>query len=193
MTNLFIGIFIGVIFTYTFNIFKNYLKQKKGVKYSEYRKLPLLIQINDTLRHIIYEYGIKHNNHDFLLNIIHKKQVIMQVMHRAHFPYLNKESADVDFGLALYIPTSKLSDLQKKELDRILTKEPVKEHHEIQPFDYHVVDLGKGIKQGGYLISRIAKEVFKLELNKDDFSYDLFNEGELPYFGKNHSFIISKN
>jgi hypothetical protein len=193
MMNLFIGILLGIIFAYSFNILKNYLRQKKGIKYNDYKKLPLLIQINDTLRHVIYEYGIKRDNQDFLLNILYKKEIIMQIMHRAHFPYLSKESEEISFGLALYIPVSKLSDLQKRELDQILTKEPIKEQHETEPFDYHVVDLGKGIKQGGYLISRIAKEVFKFELKKEDFSFDLFSEGELPYFGKRHSFIISNN
>jgi hypothetical protein len=185
MTHLIIGIFIGIILSYLILILKNYLGQKKGISYDEYKKLPLLIQVNDTLRHIIYEYGIKRNNRDFLLNILHRKNIIMQVMHRAHFPYLTKNN-EITFGLALYIPISKLSDTQKKELARILDKEPVNEQHETEPFDYHVVDLGKGIKQGGYLISRIAKEVFKFELSQSDFSFELFDEGDLPYFGKNY-------
>lgn len=193
MANLIVGILLGIVLSYPLLILRNFLKQKRGLKYSDYKRLPLLIQINDTLRHIIYEYGIKKENHDFLLNIFYQKKIIMQVMHRAHFPYLNKKKDDISFGLALYIPISKLSELQKTEIEQILSKEPVTALHETQPFDYHVVDLGKGIKQGGYLISRIVKEVFKFELSKDDFGFELFSEGELPYFGEKHGFVLSSN
>ena len=193
MINFIIGIFMGIGFSYPIFILINYLRQKKGIKYDDYKKLPLLVKINDTLRSIIYEYGIKKDNHDFLLNIFHKGKVIMQVMHRAHFPYLSRKNNEISFGLALYISASELTELQKAELERILTKESVNSQQETQPFDYFVVDLGKGIKQGGYLISRILKEVFEFELNKEDFNFELFNEGELPYFGEKHGFVISTN
>jgi len=117
----------------------------------------------------------------------------MQVMHRAHFPYLSKDSENIAFGLALYIPVSKLSDIQRQCLEKILLDESDNYVQEKEPIDYHVIDLGKGIKHGGYLISRILKEVLEYDLEESNFSMELFSEGKLPYFGKKHSFQISSN
>lgn len=193
MINIIIGLLIGFMLSYSLIVLRNLLRQKKGIKYDEYKNLPLLIRINDTLRHIIYEYGIKKENHDFLLNLFYKKNVIMQVMHRAHFPYLSKVSEEIIFGLALYIPISKLTIEQKQTLEQILEMEPSTNIHEVEPFDYHVIDLGKGIKQGGYLITRILKEVFLYDPESNDFDLKLFSEGELPYFGKKHGFTLPTN
>jgi hypothetical protein len=183
----------GILFSYVTFVVIKIFKAKSGIRYDDYKKLPLLIRLKDTLRHIIYEYSIKRNNEDFLLNISHKGARVMQVMHRSHFPYLAKNSEKISFGLALYIPVTKLTDSQKQLLERILIEESDNYQKENQPFDYHVIDLGKGLKHGGYLITRILKEVFKYDLDEANFSMELFSEGKLPYFGEKHSFQISSN
>jgi hypothetical protein len=188
-----IGFFAGVLFSYAAFIVIKLLKTKSGIKYNDYKKLPLLIKLKDTLRHIIYEYSIKRNNEDFLLNVSYKDARVIQVMHRSHFPYLAKENENINFGLALYIPITKLSESQKQALEKILIEESDNYQRESQPFDYHVIDLGKGLKHGGYLITRILKEIFKYDLDEANFSMELFSEGKLPYFGKKHSFQTSSN
>ena len=63
---------------------------------------------------------------------------------------------------------------------------------ETEPFNYFAIDVGKSIRFGGYLISRLLKEVFDFELEKDTFDFKLFNEGELPYLNK-HRFVLPSN
>src|SRR5687767_3430793 len=102
MTNFLGGFIAGFIFAYLLYVLIKNLKQKSGLKYDDYKRLPLLVKLKDTLRHIIYEYDIKRHNEDFLLNILFGKTKIMQIMHRAHFPYLVKNKTRISFGLALY-------------------------------------------------------------------------------------------
>jgi hypothetical protein len=193
MTNIIIGCFIGSALTYPVLMLLKYIMQKRGIRYSEYKKLPLLVRLNDTLRHIIYDYGIKKRNHDFSLNVLERKVVIMQVLHRAHFPYLTPKNENPNFGMALYIPISKLTETQKKRLEEIIVEEPLDGIHETEPFDFHVVDLGQGLRQGGYLIARILKEIFDFDSHSSDFDFKLFNEGELPYFAKKFTMKVSSN
>jgi hypothetical protein len=177
-----IGFVLGAFLCYALLVLNRYLKQKTGLKYDDYKRLPFLIKMQDTLRHIVYEFGIKRNNFDFLLNITNKDKVILQAMHRAHFPFLIGEKNERNFGIALYIPTAKLTDFQKQKIKKILNEELENYQREEEPFDYFVIDIGKSIRYGGYLVSRLLKEVFNFELEKDDFDFRLFDEGALPYF-----------
>ena len=44
----------------------------------------------------------------------------MQIMHRAHFPELCASEKDIEFGLAVYVPTEHLTDDQVFKLESIL-------------------------------------------------------------------------
>jgi hypothetical protein len=187
------GLVTGMILTYLLYVFVKNLRKKKGIKYEEYKGLPLLIRLKDVLRNIVYEYNIKRHNEDFLLNILYAKTKVMQVMHRAHFPYLLKNKTDIKFGLALYIPITKLSESQKIRIEEILIEESDKYNRQEEPFDYHVIDLGNGIRHGGYLISRLLSEVFEFNLDPTNFNFELFSNGKLPYIGRDYEFNISSN
>lgn len=163
--NFLLGLMTGMVLAYLLYVIIKNIRKKKGIKYEEYKRLPLLIRLKDVIRNIVYEYSIVRHNEDFLLNILYGKTKVMQIMHRAHFPYLLKNKTDIKFGLALYVPITKLSDSQKAKIEKILIEESDSYHRQNEPFDYHVIDLGNGIRHGGYLISRLLNEVFEFNLD----------------------------
>jgi hypothetical protein len=105
----------------------------------------------------------------------------MQIMHRAHFPELCKSESDIKFGLALYIPTSNLSENKIIALQSIIEEESevLRGGRDIDVVDYFLIDLGKRVRFSGYLLTRIIKEVFEKE--EKNMSLELFSEGNLPY------------
>lgn len=178
-----LGLITGIVLFYSFILFKNHrLKGKRGKRIVNYRKSEILRKLRDTLRHMVFEYNIKRENQDFSLNIHIGQKVRFQVLHRSHFPDLAKEEGDIDFGLALYLPVNKLSTEQREQMLRIFREESETFYYEEVPFDYHIVDLGKDIRYGGYLLTRILKEVFDTD-RVDSVRFELFSEGEIPYFG----------
>lgn len=183
--NFLMAFFGGVLLCYAFLITVRHLKQKTGLNLKEYKRLPFLSRVKDILRHIVYEFGVKRNNFDFLLNIEKDNRVIIQVIHRAHFPFLLQDKTDeINFGLALYIPIAQLTEIEKMKIEKIIVEEQVSFQKEDRPFNYFVVDIGKSIRFGAYLISKLLREVYNFELNEGDFNFKLFNEGGLSYFRK---------
>ena len=180
------GMCVGWLTLYFGLVLLKHLKQKKGIKSSEYEKLALTTRLKDTVRHIVFEYNIKRRNNDFLLNIKFKTDIIMQIMHRAHFPELGESEDDIGFGLALYIPAVNLNSEQVSRLSEIIRQEvEVLKEVKIGPVEYYLIDLGVRVRFTGYFLSRIVKEVFKYDHRSADFSFELFSEGALPYFRKN--------
>jgi hypothetical protein len=176
-----IGIIIGWLSMYVFLIIAKNLKQKKGAKEKDYSKLPFTTQLRDSIRHIVFEYNIKRKNNDFLLNIILKNDIVMQIMHRSHFPELCQSESDVAFGLALYIPISHWPKDRVAKLNEIVEEESeVAIKNRSGQLEFHVIDLGTRVRFGGYFLHRIIKEVF--EGDENNFNSELFSEGNLPYW-----------
>lgn len=160
-------------------LYKN-IKEKKGIKHGEYGKIPFTARLRNIIRHIIFEYDIKRKNNDFLYNINFGGRRVMQLMHRSHFAELCRSEADIAFGIALYIPAKGLNLERIKKLDNIINEESeIKRTGKTGELEYYIIDLGKRARFGGYLLSRIVKEVF--DADESQFSAELFSEGNLPY------------
>lgn len=178
--SLLYGVLIGWISLYVFLILYKNLKAKRGIKHREYGKIPFTPRLRNIVRHIIFEYDIKRKNSDFLYNIKLDGEHVMQLMHRAHFPELCRSESDIAFGIALYIPIKGWRGESIKKLDNIINEESeVKRTGKTGELEYYIIDLGKRARFGGYLLSRIAKEV--LGSDESQFSFELFSEGNLPY------------
>lgn len=166
---------------YVFITLVKALRQKKGVKDKDYRGLPFTTKLRDSVRHIIFEYSVKRKNNDFLFNIMLRGEIVMQIMHRAHFPELCQSESDVAFGLALYVPVSNWSKDKISKLNQIVEEESeVASQNRFGQLEFYTIDLGTRIRFGGYFLSRLIKEVFAGD--EDDFSSELFSEGHLPYW-----------
>lgn len=166
-------------------IFRNHKsRQKKGRRLREYKGASTLKKLTDTLRHVVFEYDVKRENNDFSLNVYLNRRLYFQVLHRSHFPELAKLEEDVSFGLALYMPVSQLNKSQREQLVSIFKEESETFYFEEIPFDYYVIDIGRRIRYGSYLLSRIIKEVFYQE-DVQNLSFKLFSEGKIPYIGLN--------
>ncbi|GAA5030137.1 hypothetical protein GCM10011506_19020 [Marivirga lumbricoides] len=175
-----VGILIGWLSLYFFAIVKKNIGQKKGIKSKEYANLAFTARLRDSIRHIIFEYDIKRKNNDFLLNIKIKEKLIMQLMHRAHFPELCQSESDINFGLALYIPVNGWEKEQVLRLDKIVSEESeTVRMSKSGQIEYYVIDLGKRVRFSGYFLTRIIKEVF--EADENQFNSSLYSEGNLPY------------
>jgi hypothetical protein len=115
-----------------------------------------------------------------LYNIKLDGNLVMQLMHRAHFPELCRSESDIEFGIALYIPVKGWESAVINRLDKIIHEESeIKKTGSVGGLEYYIIDLGKRVRFGGYLLSRIVKEVF--DANEARFSAELFSEGNLPY------------
>lgn len=178
---LIIGIILGCISTYVFLLIVKNLKQKKGFNEKGYNNFSLTTQLRNTIRHIIFEYNIKSKNNDFLLNIRFEREIVMQIMHRAHFPELCQSESDIAFGLALYIPLSHWSNDKISKLDKIVKEESeIVSKNKFGQLEFYLIDLGTRVRFGGYFLSRLIKEVF--EGDEKNLSSELFSEGNLPYW-----------
>jgi len=93
---------------------------------------------------------------------------------------LCRSESDIAFGIALYIPVKGWRADRIQVLDEIINEESeVKRTGKVGNLEYYIIDLGKRARFGGYLLSRIVKEVF--EADEAQFSTELFSEGNLPY------------
>lgn len=179
--NLITGIIFGWISMYIFLLVMKKIKEKKGVKEKEYSKLPFTTMIRDSIRHIVFEYSIKTKNNDFLLNIDLYGKTVIQLMHRAHFPELCQLESDINFGIAIYIPVVGWEEKKVEKLQNIIDQESeIMKISKIGKLEYNIIDLGTRVRYGGYLLTRIIKEVF--EADENEFSSTLFSEGNLPYW-----------
>jgi hypothetical protein len=174
------GILIGWASLYIFLIIYKDLREKKGIKYKDYNKLPFTTRLRNIVRLVIFEYNIKRKNNDFLYNIKLDENNVIQLMHRAHFPELCVSESDIAFGIAVYIPVKGWDEKSIAKLDNIIDEESeVKRTGKTGDLEYYIIDLGKRARFGGYLLTRIVKEVFTA--NESQFSTELFSEGNLPY------------
>lgn len=180
MMSFIVGFLAGSLTLFLISFLLKKRRDKKGKFEREYLSKSFAAKIKDTLRHIVFEYSIKRSNNDFLLTISFRGKRYMQIMHRAHFPELCESEKDTEFGLAVYIPTENLTDEQVFKLESILGEESEKFASSKNPVPYYALDLGKRVRYGGYLLSRISTELF--DPNDSDMNLDLFNEGPLPYF-----------
>jgi hypothetical protein len=168
---------LGFVFAFTLRLIVIGIREKKGRDYVKYNSLPLTSRMKIAVREIIFKYSIRKFNRDFLLSIKLHEHVIMQLMHRSHFPDIIKDLSDVKFGIAIYIPIKPLTNLQRDLLLKILREEM--EHSRVSepPIEYVVIDAGTRARYNGYLIAKIIKEVFKA----DDVYMEISDEGVLPY------------
>lgn len=179
--NLLIGFVLGFFSAALFILYRKRERDKRGTKAKDYSGLPIVTRLKDTLRHIVFEYNIKVRNNDFLLNITLKGNTVMQIMHRAHFPELCQDEQDIQFGLALYIPVTELTSNQKLKLSQIIDEElEIIHKSKFGELEYQILDIGKRIRFGGYILSRIINEVYYKDI--DDLKLSLFSEGNLPYW-----------
>ena len=145
--------------------------------------MPFTVRLRGIIRHVIFEYNIKKKNEDFLYNISLDGEKIMQLMHRAHFPELCTSEIDIAFGISLYIPLKGWKKENVIKLQKIISQETESIHKDqLGNLEYYVVDLGKRVRFGGYLLSRIIKEIFDAQESR--FSFELFSEGKLPYHNR---------
>jgi len=129
-------------------VFKKH-REKTGKDERAYQANFFTTKIRDTIRRIIFEYSIKRINNDFLLNIKFMGETKMQIMHRAHFPELCTSEEDIEFGLAVYIPTEWLTNEQASKLESVLMEGPERFDKSRQPVAYYVLDLGRRVRHGG--------------------------------------------
>jgi hypothetical protein len=179
MINFIIGFLSGALTLFLLSFVFKRKRERRGKYEKEYQSRYFTTKLKDTIRHIVFEYSIKRSNNDFLLNIYFKGKRSMQIMHRAHFPELCSSEKDIEFGLAVYIPTEHLTNEQVFKLESILIDESEKFDKSRRPVPYYVLDLGRRIRYGGYIVSRIVKELFNPDEN--EISFELFSEGSLPY------------
>ncbi|AYB33642.1 hypothetical protein D4L85_25015 [Chryseolinea soli] len=180
MINFITGFLAGALTLFLLSFLFRKNRERKDKSEREYQSKFFTTKIRDTIRRIIFEYSIKRINNDFLLNINFKGKTKMQIMHRAHFPELCASEEDIEFGLAVYIPTEWLTDEQVFKLESILIEGSEKFDKSRRPVPYYVLDLGRRVRHGGHLVSRILKELFNPD--DSDISFELFSEGTLPYF-----------
>lgn len=177
MIKLIISFVLGFLFAFLLRLIVINVREKKGLNEVKYKSLPLTSKMKIIIREIIFKFSIQRFNRDFLLNLKNNDQVIMQVMHRSHFPEVVVNASDLKFGLAIYIPIKPLNSTQKNGLIKILKEESESFEIAQPPIEYFVIDAGSRVRYTGYLIARIIKEIFKLE----DVDVELFDEGILPY------------
>lgn len=168
---------MGFLFAFLLRLIVINRREKKGLYEIKYKPIGLSSKMKVLLRELIFKFSIKKFNRDFLLNINSDGKCIIQIMHRSHFPEFCKDLSDVKFGLAIYIPTKPLTSEQKVKLMQVLKEESEEFNKTDYPVEYFVIDAGSRARYTGYLIARVIKEVF----NKEDVSYELFDEGTLPY------------
>jgi hypothetical protein len=179
MVHFWTGFFLGALTLYGLSAIYKYSNRKKGLRESAYQSHFFTTKLKDSIRHIVFEYSIKRSNNDFLFNILIRGKRYIQITHRAHFSEHCKAEEDVEFGLAVYIPTSGLDSDQIKKLESILSQESETFATSNDPVPYYVLDLGKRVRYGGYLLSRIIKEIFNP--TDEEVTFQLYSEGALPY------------
>jgi hypothetical protein len=177
MANILIGFVCGFLFAFLVRLIVINVREKSGKDEIKYRPMPLGFKMKSMIREVVFKFSIRRFNRDFLLNVKLHGKVVMQVMHRSHFPELLKNLSDVRFGLAIYIPIKPLSAEQQQILVKVLNEEMEQFSVSEYPIEYFVVDAGVRAKFNGYLMARIIKDVF----DADDVDLELYDEGILPY------------
>lgn len=177
MINVIVGFVVGFLFAVLLRLFAIDRREKKGLHEARYKKLNLTSKMKNTVRQIIFKFSIQKFNRDFLLNLKLNGRVIIQLMHRSHFPELIKNLSDAKFGLAIYIPIKPLTKSQQQVLIGLLNEESEQINIAEYPIEYLVIDAGSRARYSGYLIARIITEVFETA----DVDLELYDEGVLPY------------
>ena len=178
-----LGLLLGWFYYKKSNIVVEHNQSGKvGMYYEKYKNGSTMKSLTNAIRTIIFRYGGRNEDHQsFVLNITKGDDVIIQLLHRAHFPELCKSSVDINFGIALYIPLddSYMNNVMKNNLKKIMREEMQQMKEDKNPRTYFVLDIGARLMQGSYIISRILKEVFNV--SDHDFYYELYDDSELPY------------
>ncbi|AYB33475.1 hypothetical protein [Chryseolinea soli] len=177
MDKLILGFITGILFAAVVRLLVINIREKRGLHEAKFRPKRLSSKARYVLRKVVFDFSIKKFNRDFVVNIKIKESIVMQLIHRAHFPELNIEESDIAFGIAIYIPLKPLSMAQRQKLERLLNEEVGKFVTVEQPFAYFLVDIRIAARFGGYLLARILKEIFRSE----DADFELADEGSLPY------------
>jgi hypothetical protein len=177
MIEIVIGFILGFSFAFALRLIVINRRERKGAHEVKYNPLRISSKMKLMLREIVFKFSVQKFNRDFLLNIKSQRTTIIQLMHRSHFPSLLKNIADVQFGIAIYIPLTPLTDDQKQRLFHVLKEEMQNFNKSEYPIEFFVIDAGTRVRHTGYLLARIVREVF----NKEDVDFELFDEGVLPY------------
>jgi len=140
-------------------------KYKKGSGYGE---------LSNGLRALVYRY--KKTNDDFMFNISLNNEIIIQILHRAHFPDILNSEEDNRFGMVFY---STLGDEKKlSHLESLLKAESIKCY--INDIDKSLFfELGDSNFTGfaNYIVAKILLEVFGAGKNVE---FKLGYVGKLP-------------
>jgi hypothetical protein len=178
MTLVIIASFLmGLVFAFLIRLIVINRRERKGLYEVKYKPLSLSSKMKGIIRELIFKFSIQKFNRDFLLNLKSKGVLLMQIMHRSHFPEVCENISDVKFGLAIYIPTKPLSTEQKNKLKKVFQEEMEEFKRYDYPIGYFVIDAGPRVRFTGYLLAKIITEVF----GKEDVDLELFDEGILPY------------
>lgn len=175
-----LGVVTGAILFLVRGYVLNLRKERFSALKPEFHRGSIFNKLKDIVRHIVVEYNIRNRNNDFLLNLQLSGKTILQLTHRSHYPEILADSADLSFGIALYLPLGKLTRVQKELLVKIIKEESDVFLYEEVPFEYYVSDFGKRIKYTGYFLNRILVEAFGVQ-NADEIEFELLSEGELSY------------
>ena len=173
---LLVGLFIG--WSYSRILYYQEKNKKYEIDISLLKKGNSISSLSNVLRRLVYDFSVAKKNGNFLLDIKIKDEQVIQVLHRAHFVELLDSKIDTEFGLALYIPTDSLSETEKDAILNLVDELPTE--HNSKPVEYIVIDVGNRVDVASYLLTNILKETFQL-LSEKDLSYELFDEGDLPY------------
>lgn len=172
------GFIIGWISRIVFKYYRNigHLdKSFKGTFMSD-----VFYDIKSSIRTVVLKTRSK--NLDFLLNFSIDSQVLIQILHRLHYPELGLDEEDSRYGLAIYIPISELNKSKKNELNKLLIQHAESSFRD-NNYDYYVIDAGERIKYAGELVTLILRQIFLI--NKDNLKTDIFIGDRTPYKNQN--------
>ncbi|HAS42990.1 MAG TPA: hypothetical protein DCS93_21095 [Microscillaceae bacterium] len=175
-----LGIFLGwIYYKKTYSVITSSQSKKSKPYYNKYKNGETMRGLINSLRSIIFVYGGRSSTKSFIFNIFNNKKLIIQLLHRAHFPELCESVTDISFGIAIYIPVDYLNNATRNLLEKVMLEEGQDLKQDELPNTYYVVDIGGRLMYGSYLLSRIIKEVFGVEDNA--LFYELHDDLNLPY------------
>lgn len=174
------GLLLGWLYNRKANLVIKASQTKKGEEYRQkYKKGETMKALINAIRVLIFEYDDEHKHKSFVLNITRDNDLVIQLLHRAHFPELCESSIDVNFGIAVYIPVDYMDNSMKEALEKILLEDAQELKQDSNPNTYYVIDVGFRLMYASSFLSRILKEVF--DANDNNLCYELYDDLDLPY------------
>ena len=154
---------------------KNKLSLERILASNKYKKGSGNIELSNALRALVYRY--KATSDDFMLNISMNNNIIIQILHRAHFPDVLNSEDDNRFGMVFYSPVS--NEKRLSLLEDLLKSESIKYYVNTTNKSLFF-ELGDSYFTGfaNYIITKILYEVFD---DGKSVNFQLGYVGKLPY------------